>query len=186
MDGPTTRGALARQQEDPMGYLILLVREQGERQEIQAAERRDQFRRLTKCFEDQYSRVREQQEETQERMNRLEEGLQGMGEMLEARMRTAEDGLGEVKNFQAEMHGIQNEKLQELKQMVLEFSQAAIDEGDPLEEEHDVGKGLQPSSAVKVEPGEMSGGTGSFLRPEASEFVPLKCVDEVTHAGARS
>ena len=133
--GVTTRAATARQQEDPLGYLVRMMEEQKEAQQALAAEQRGHFYSLTQTYQDQYNRVREQQREAEERVDRLQEDLTGVGEMLEERLKSAEDTLGELQSFQTETQCKQTERLQQLHQMVMELGQSRMEEWKPVMEE---------------------------------------------------
>ena len=76
-----------------------MMKEQKETQQALAAEQREHIHSLTRTFHEQYNHVREQQRETEERVDRLRDDLTGVGDMLQERLRFAEDTLGELQSL---------------------------------------------------------------------------------------
>ena len=88
--------------------------------------------------------------------------------MLQERLKCAETTLGELQNLQSEMRTSHTERLQELHHLVQDLGQVKEEEAE-LE--------TQP-----VFLGDCKKEKSTPLRPDASVFIPLRCVEEPNDA----
>lgn len=165
--GVITRAATAKWQEDPVGSLLEMLQEQKQRQETLAAEQVESINCLTASVQEQYHRTSEWQRETESRVDRLQEDLRGVGEMLQERLKSAEDSLEEMQSFQEQLRCSQTEKLQELHQMVLGLGEVKLEEAAEK----------KPASLEVKSDGKSS------LRIDALEFAPLEYLEEPADTG---